>query len=150
MGLLPPLTGPKITPLSPELTSKIYFPPWKGIQQSGLSDGSTNALPRRIVPVPVVSISDKEDDLFNKGMMNVCPNAYKKQEKISKENIQKDAYLFDTNVRGMLDKYYPVKDYYGTTFPHWDMNSIGYFSDEYKCYKSITGIYPPGNNAEAV
>jgi hypothetical protein len=53
--------------------------------------------------------------------------------------------MFDDVLGKQLDTDYPLNDYYpdiAKVKKNWDLTTVGYISDEFKCYKSRTGEYP--------
>lgn len=143
MGLFPPGKGPKVTPESTAVNpnTKIWLPSFHGINPN-LIPTDRDAIPRGVLPVPIISIDEKNDDIFNKGMQFTCAPAYKKQHDVTaKENMVKNSKLFDSTLKPDLDKHFPVTTLY-PKFTTWDLKSIGYVSDEFKSFKAYTGKYP--------
>lgn len=147
MGLFPLGTGPETTPASAPIEDnlKIQLPPWKGINKD-LIPKDRKALPQGALPIPVVSVSSKNDEIFNRGMDHICPGAYKRQQKITENNLKKSAHLFDKSVKKDLDGKFKLADYYpdyAKVKKDWDLLTIGEFTDELRSYYSYMGEYPP-------
>ena len=148
MGLLPPGVGPETTPdtAAVEDKLKIQLPPWKGVDPS-LIPNDKKALPHGALPVPVVSVNPIYDTIFNKGMDHICPGAYKKQQKITEQNMKDHSTIFDETFKVDLDKNgFKLEDYYpdiAKVNNQWDLTTMGYITDELKAYYNYMGQYPP-------
>lgn len=74
LGAMPLGSGNKVTGISREQSQKNdnLFPPFKCFAPETLPE-SDFALPLGYNPVPIYSIGENIDDLFNKGMKYLCP-----------------------------------------------------------------------------
>lgn len=146
MGLFPPGKGPETTPSTSTVEEKlkIQLPPWKELNPS-LIPSNKDALPRGVLPVPVISIDPLYDDMFNKGMDHTCPAAFKRSIALANKNLESNSKLFDASLKKDLEKDFPLKDYYpafAEAKQEWNLYSIGKISDEFKCYKGQMGEFP--------
>lgn len=149
MGLFPPGKGPEITPPDASGVQQIQLPPFKNLDTQ-LIPSQKFALPDGVLPFPITTINEKDDDLFNKGMEYKCPIQFEKQKAAGKENYVKNTGYFDKSLKPDMDKDFPVtefkkfKSYEKAT--QWNLQYLGYVSDEFKCYKYFTGEYDNKNS----
>ena len=112
MGLFPPGKGPEITP--PEASSQgslaVQLPPFKNLNPQ-LIPSQKFALPDGVLPFPITTINEKDDDLFNKGMEYKCPIQFEKQKTAGKENYVKNTAIFDKSFKPDLDKDFPISEF---------------------------------------
>ena len=147
MGLFPLGKGPEITP-PPESSAAgplpIQLPPFKGLDPQ-LIPTQKFALPDGVLPIPITTINEKDDDLFNKGMEYKCPIQFEKQKAAGKQNYITNATMFDKSFKPDMDKDFPIADFKKfksyEKATAWDMQYLGYVSDEFKCYKYFMGEY---------
>jgi len=59
--------------------------------------------------VPFITIDEKNDDLFNKGMKFLCPKQFKKEFAKGIENYETYSNLLDKSLKPDLDRDFPVE-----------------------------------------
>lgn len=134
-GLFPLGQGKNITSKDPDS----WTPQFQGYNVT--SDIGDFALPAGYRPVPINIISIEQDFLFlpKEGKIS-CPAGYKLDVKARKESYAKFNYVVGDLGEQLENIGFSSKTLYLTDA--WDINTLGQFSSEIKCYINYYGKVP--------